>query len=151
MLAGNFNSSFSLQPKYYLIWSVQTVIDFIRKESGRNQKLFDKFLSYKLTILVVLTSASRTLGLEHLNIRFMVKTSSSFTFTFHKLYKAWRKEKSPTYIADSSLCYVAVFKQISEEIRNTKNFWWIVTLFGFVQLYKAVVSSTISAWIKKCL
>ena len=94
LLAGIFNSR-SPQPKYCFIWDVQTVIEFIRKEWGRNQELSDKFLTYKLTMLMALTSASLALGLQHLNIRFMVKTHSSFIFTFQKLHTAWKKGKSP--------------------------------------------------------
>ena len=94
LLAGIFNSR-PPQPKYCFIWNVQTVIEFIRKEWGRNQELSDKFLTHKLTMLLALTSATPALGLQHVNIRFMVKTPSSFTLTFHKLHKAWKKRKSP--------------------------------------------------------
>ena len=113
LLAGTFNSR-PPQPQYCFIWNVQTVIEFIRKEWGRNQELSDKFLTYKLTMLLALTSASRALGLQHLNIRFMIKTPSSFTFTFHK---KWKKRKSPPSAAfhsfeeDSSLCVVAVLNE----------------------------------------
>ena len=90
------------------------MIEFIRKEWGRNQELSDKFLIY---MLLTLTSVSRALGLQHLNIRFMVKTPSSFTFTFHKLHKAWKKGKSPPSVVfdsfkeDSSLCVVEVLNE----------------------------------------
>ena len=100
LLAGIFNSR-PPQPKYCFIWNVQIVIEFIRKEWGRNQELSDKFLTYKLTMLLALTSASCTLSLQHLNIRFMVKTPSSFTFTFRKLHKAWMKGKSPPSVVFS--------------------------------------------------
>ena len=81
LLAGIFNSR-PPQPKYCFIWHVQTVIESIRKEWGRNQELSDKFLTSKLTMLMALTSASRALGLQHLNIRFIVvllSLSTNFT------------------------------------------------------------------------
>ena len=81
LLARIFNSR-SQQPKYCFVWNVQTVTEVIRKEWGRKQELSDKFLTYKLTMLLTLTSASHALGLQHLNIRFMIKTPSSFTSTF---------------------------------------------------------------------
>ena len=68
-------------------------------------------------MLMALTSAFLALGLQHLNTRFMVKTLSSFTFTFHKLHKAWKKRKSPPFVGfhsfeeDSSLCVVAVLNE----------------------------------------
>ena len=43
----------------------------------------------------------------------MTKTSSRFTFTFHKLHKSWRKGKSPPSVTfhsfdeDETLCVVA--------------------------------------------
>ena len=115
LLAGIFNSR-PPQPTYCFIWNVQTVIEFIRKEWGRNQELSEKLLTYKLTMLMALTSDSRSLGLQHLNIRFMVKNPSSFTFTFHKLHKVWKGKSPPSVVfhyfeEDSSLCVVAVLNK----------------------------------------
>ena len=136
LLAGIFNSR-PPQPKYCFTRNVQTVIEFIRKEWKRNQELSDKFLTYKLTMLLAVTSASRALGLQHLNIRFMVKTPSSFTFTFQKLHKVWKSGKSPSSVVfhsfkeDSSLCVAEVLKEYlkrsekwitSDEFQNGKNF-----------------------------
>ena len=64
-------------------------MEFIRKECGNNQEIYDKFLTYELTMLMALTSAFRSL-----DIRFKAKAPSSFTFIFHKLHKAWKKGKS---------------------------------------------------------
>ena len=108
-------------------------------------------------MLMALTSASRAPGLQHLNTRFMAKTPSSFTFTFHKLHKAWKKRKSPPFVGflsfeeDSSLCVVAVLNEYlkrSEKWR-TSDEWQL--LLSFVQPHKPVVSATISVWIKKVL
>ena len=101
-------------------------------------------------MLMALTSASRAVGLKHLNIRFLVKTPSSFTFTFHKLHKAWKKEKAPTSVVfhsfekDSSLCVVAVLNEylkISEKW-TTSDEWQL--LLSFVQPHKPVLDTTIS-------
>ena len=87
----------------------------------------------------------------------MVKTPSSFTLTFYKLYKAWKKGKSPpsvifhSFEEDSSLCVVAVLNEYlkrSEKWR-TSDEWQL--LLSFVQPHKPVVSATISVWIKKVL
>ena len=40
---------------------------------GQNEDLSDKYLTYKLKMLLALTSASRVLGLQHLDIRFKTK------------------------------------------------------------------------------
>ena len=106
-------------------------------------------------MLMALTSASRAPGLQHLNTRFMAKTPSSFTFTFHKLHKAWKKRKSPPFVGflsfeeDSSLCVVAVLNEYlkrSEKWRTSDERQLLLT---FGQPHKSVVSSTISGWIKK--
>ena len=52
------------------------------------EDLSDKYLRYKLTMLLALTSASRVSGLQHLDIRFMVKDANNYIFTFGKLHKA---------------------------------------------------------------
>ena len=71
------------------------MIDFIESEWGQNDDLSDKYLLYltiyKLRMLLALTLASRVLGLQHLDIRFMTKGTNSYMFTFEKLHKAWRK------------------------------------------------------------
>ena len=67
------------------------MIDFIESEWGQNDDLSDKYLPYKLRMLLALTLASRVLGLQHLDIRFMTKGTNSYMFTFEKLHKAWRK------------------------------------------------------------
>ena len=156
LLARIFNTR-APQPKYCFIWNVQTVIEFIRKEWGRNQELSDKFLTYKLTMLLALTSASRALGLQHLSITFMVKIPSSFTFTFHKLHKAWKKGKSPPSVVfhsfkeDISLCVVEVLNKYLKRSEKSRTSDECQLLLSFVQPHKPVVSSTISGWIKKVL
>ena len=112
LVAGVFNSR-PPQPRYCFIWNVQTVIDFIKSEWGQNEDLSDKYLTYKLTMLLALTSASRVLGLQHLDIKFMTKVTNNYMFTFGKLRKAWRKGKSPpllnvySFEEDTKLCVVA--------------------------------------------
>ena len=95
LVADVFNSR-PPQPKYCFIWNVQAVIDFIKSEWGQNEHLSDKYLTYKLRMLLALTSAFRVLGLQHLDIRFMTKGTNYYMFTFGKLHKAWRKGKSPS-------------------------------------------------------
>ena len=62
LVAGVFNSR-PAQPRYCFIWNVQTVTDFIKSEWGQNEDLSDKYLTYKLTMSLALTSAFRVLGL----------------------------------------------------------------------------------------
>ena len=72
LVACVFNSK-PPQPRYSFVWNVQTMIDFIESEWGKNEDLSDKYLTYKLTMFLALSSASRMLGLQHLDIRSMTK------------------------------------------------------------------------------
>ena len=72
---------------------MSAVIDFIKSEWGQTEDLSDKYLTYKLTLLLALTSSCRVLGLQHLDIRFMIKGTNNYIFIFGKLYKACRKGK----------------------------------------------------------
>ena len=47
----------------------------------------------ELAILLFLTSVGRCHEICYLNIKFMVRTSSSFKFFFTKVTKSWRKGK----------------------------------------------------------
>ena len=87
----------------------------------------------------------------------MVKTPSSFTFTFHKLPKAWKKGKSPPSVVfhsfkeDSSLCVVEVLNEYLKRSEKWRTSDECQLLLSFVQPHKPVVSSTMSGWIKKVL
>ena len=90
---------------------------------GQNEDLSDKYLTYKLTMLLALTSASRVLGLQYLDIRFKTKGTSYCLFSFRKLHKARRKRKSPpslkvySFEEDTKLCVVAT---LEEYLKRTK-------------------------------
>ena len=78
-----------VEPRYCFIWNIQTVIDFIKSEWGQNEDLSDRYFTYKLTMLLALTSVWRVL--QHLDIRFMTKGANNYMFTFGKLHEASRK------------------------------------------------------------
>ena len=63
---------------------------FIRKISN-NTELSDRNINLKLAFLLFLTSAGRCHEICYINIKFMVRTLSSFKFFFTKLTKSWRK------------------------------------------------------------
>ena len=94
LITGVFNSR-PPQPKYTFIWDVQNVLDYIKDNWANDSELSDKALTLKVTILLALTSASRTLGLHHLDTKFMGRTKDCVVFTYAKLHKSWRKGQSP--------------------------------------------------------
>ena len=64
LLAGIFNSR---SPTTKILFHLECPNSdrFIRKEWGRDQELSDRFLFYKLIMLMALSSASRAIGLQH--------------------------------------------------------------------------------------
>ena len=67
-----------LQPKYNFIWNVQLVLDYLKKELPNNSDLSDKLLTFKVAMLLALTSASRVRGLHILDTRFSVKVLQKY-------------------------------------------------------------------------
>ena len=67
LIIGVFNNR-SPQPKYNFIWDVQLVLDYLKKQLPNNSNLSDKFLTFKVAMLLALTSASRVRGLHILDI-----------------------------------------------------------------------------------
>lgn len=80
-----------LQPKQPFIWDVQCVIDYIKSNLSDNDNLSDKVLTLKVTMLMALTSASRSLGLHHLDTNFISRTHNCVEFTYGQLHKSWKK------------------------------------------------------------
>ena len=63
VLKGIFNNR-PPKPRYPFIWDMQLVVDYIKQHWPRNNTLSDKELTLKVTILIALTSASRSLGIK---------------------------------------------------------------------------------------
>ena len=60
------------QPRYEFIWDIRTVLDFVKCQwSGCD--LSDKVLTYKVVLLMALSSASRALAIHHLDVKYMLK------------------------------------------------------------------------------
>ena len=99
------------------------MIDFIKSEYEQNEDLLDKYLTYKLTMLFTLTSASPVLASQHLGIRFMTKGTNNYMFTFGKIHEAWRKGKSPpslrvySFEEDTKLCLIAALEDYLERTK----------------------------------
>ena len=107
--SNNSNSNYGV-PKF--IWDVQLVLDYLKNELSNNSDSSDKLLTFKVAMLLALTSASRVRGLHILDTRFMVKTSQKYVFKFHKLHKSWIQGQKPTtlefvgFSQDKDLCCV---------------------------------------------
>ena len=154
-MAGIFNSR-PPQARYIFVWDVQADLNFIKKDWGISNSLTDQELTYKLCLLLSLTTASRVSGLQHPDMRYMAKGNNRVTFYFAKLHKSWRKGKPPPSL--TSICFtedpqLCVIETLDTYLDRTKDrrLGKSQLLLSFQKPYKEVVSSTISGWIKKVL
>ena len=67
--------------RYMFIWVIEQLLIFI-KGIRNNTELPDRHINLKLALLLFLSSAGRCFEICYLNIKFMVRTPSSFRFFF---------------------------------------------------------------------
>ena len=154
LIAGVFNKR-PPQPRYCFIWDVQKVIDYIKSNLAANSELTDKLLTLKLTMLLALTSASRVLGLQHLDTNFMALSDDSVVFNYGQLHKGWRKGKPPpsvTFVAyphDRDICILTTLKAYLERTKPWRvNDNYSQLLLSFIKPHKPISSDTIARWLK---
>ena len=89
---------------------VQVALDFVKNKWGNCNSLSDRDLTFKLVILLALTSASTACAIQCLDISFMVRHAHFGQFMVGKLHKNWKSGKdSPVvrcyeYEFDRDLC-----------------------------------------------
>ena len=98
LLTGAFNQR-PPRAHYTFVWDVETVLVYLKTNIFVNSHLSDRDLTHKLTVLMVLSSASRASSLQYLNIKFMARNDMSYKFHFHKLHESWRRGKAPPTIS----------------------------------------------------
>ena len=115
LMTGVFNKNL-LKQKYTFIWDIEKVLKSI-KILPTNTELSDRTLLLKLTSLLFFTFAGRCHEFCYLDIRYMMKTVSSYKLQFLKLTKIWKKEKaSPclelrAYPQDRDLCVMTCLEE----------------------------------------
>ena len=111
------------QPRYAFTWDVQVVLDSIKNKWGYTNSLSDRDLTFKLLILLALTSTSRAYTIHCLDIRFMAKHAHFVQFIFGRLHKGWKSGKSSPvvryyeYDADRDLCIRTTLDVYLERIK----------------------------------
>ena len=117
-------------------------------------KLPDKYINLKLAILLFLTSAGRCHEICYLNIKFMVRTSSSFKFFFTKVTKSSRKGKPPPCLEfhedsdDKKLCVVACIDEYLTRSAAWHTQGQNQLFLSNLKPYKEVQNSTIANCVK---
>lgn len=150
-MKGVFNLKPSL-PRYSHTWDASIVLAYLLKLTPAC-KLPLKFLTYKLAMLIALTTASRSQSLHLLDIANMEKGFSSYILYYSGLLKQTRPGSSnpvaelKSYPPDRRLCVVFVLK---EYLKRTKDFRNAETclFLSYIRPYKPVSKDTISRWLR---
>ena len=146
--------------KYAFSWDVDIVLNEILSW-GKNKEMDIKLLSWKLVMLLALTSAGRSSELGMLNCNYMKQQGSKIFFDLTKHTKTCRPGSKPKSLSfdsfpeDENLCVVIC---ISDYISRTKS-WRDVNdetdrsrlLLSYVKPHNPIVSSSIARWLKETI
>ena len=145
---------YNLRPpvaRYNEIWDVGIVLNYLK--TLHISELSLKLLTLKLTMLIALTTASRSQSLHLLTIDNMVKLSSKYILQYSGLLKHCRRGyKTPVaelcaYALDEKLCvYLTLTEYLSrtKELRGENKH----LLISYIKPFNSVTSSTIGRWIR---
>ena len=86
LLKGIFNKRAPV-PKYKFMWNVQKGLIYL-SFVGMPEHLNDKMLTLKTTLFIALTSSTRAHKICSLNIDFLMKLPTHYTFHFSKITKS---------------------------------------------------------------
>ena len=150
LISGIFNNR-PHQRRCMFVWSVESVINYIKTKGKNNENKSGKYLTYKTVILMALTSASRASAMHCLDVRFIVKSEDAYIFTFHKLHKSWKKGKAPPKLyfykhpKDKELFAVSALNECLERTETWRtNGDKFQLLLNYIKPRKEVHSSTVS-------
>lgn len=157
VMTGVFNER-TPQPRYTRTWDVGQVLEFI-KSLGMNRHIPDKLLTYKVAMLLALTTACRASELRDMNLEFMTDTlGNQLIFGLPKPTKTTRPGNTTRkitlvqYEKDSRLDVVACVR--AYVARTTP--WRLAKeqhqlLLGISAPHKPVVTCTIANWLKRLM
>ena len=156
LMTGIFNGH-PPQPRYNFIWDVNTVLKYIKATWGNSKSISMKKLTYKVTMLLALATASRSCSIHNLDIRFLIKYNDKYVFKFHRLYKSWKKGAAPPsldlhmFLEDPEICAVKTLDEYLSRSKAWRTKDETQLLISFISPHKAVTGSTVPGWIKKVL
>ncbi|VDI21258.1 Hypothetical predicted protein [Mytilus galloprovincialis] len=155
-MAGVFNERAPL-PRYTKTWDVDIVLKFI-SSMGSNKNLSLKELTLKLTMLLALTSASRSSDIQKLDMDYMNVRTNEIIFTMVKLTKTRKTGSQPyqiTFLAPSRrMTIFNVVQCILDYIDKTVSLRpneCNQLIISFIKPHKPVKSCTIAHWLKRML
>ena len=154
MLKGIYNVR-PTQAKYAGVWDVRPVLNLLRKWSPCH-KLSLKLLTFKITMLLALTTGQRVQTLHRMNLDCLRKDKGGYTCSFKEVLKHSKPSKvAPTvevraYPPDRRLCpstYLSHYLQTTETLRDETTQLFI----SIQQPHGPVSPDTIRRWILQTL
>ena len=153
LLKGVFNKRPPV-PRYTFIWDVQKVEHYLAS-LGMPEKLSDKMITLKLTMLIALTSSTRAHEICYLDKNFLTKHTSVYTFHFAKITKTARQGRlrPPVELKsfpDKNLCVchcIDVYLERTKPWRKNEG----QLLLSFVEPHQCITTQTVSRWIVEIL
>jgi len=139
-------------PRYTAIWDVKIVLDYLQTLSP-NESLRLRDLTFKLTMLLALTSAQRLQTLHNLRLDNMSHSYDCIEFVITDLLKHFRPGKAGMQIKfqafnlNQNLCVYSILKlylKVTEKIRGDEK----QLLISYKKPHYKVSKDTISRWIK---
>ncbi|XP_057299486.1 uncharacterized protein LOC130630105 [Hydractinia symbiolongicarpus] len=124
---------------------------------SENEHLTDRLLVLKTVMLLALCLASRGSELKLLDIRYMVKTQTSYIFELSERTKTRKKGSPPPeleyheFSENKKLCIVSCLNQYNVRSQGWRCNRQCQLLLSPVKPYREVVRSTIAGWIKTVL
>jgi len=147
------------QPRYTHTWDVSAVLNHIA-HLGNNRDLSLKQLSFKLLMLMSLTSASRVSELQALDLRFCRYTTDGVVFKLASLTKkcqagASLKERYfASFVDNDKLCVVQCLKQyeaVTNQFRTIVPEKAAPLFLSHIKPHKPVTTQCLAHWIKDLL
>ena len=152
-LKGVFQSRPSL-PRYKNIWSVATVLDYL-KNLPSNEEMSIDLLSKKLVMLCLLVTGCRCQDVHSMHLDNMLPGESAYKFKISTLVKTSKPGKQVpelvlvAYPSDRRLCVVTC---LLEYIQRTSSYRTTRQLFiTSVKPFGAASQSTLSRWVKSLM
>ena len=155
LMTGIFNQR-PPQPRYSFVWDVEQVFSYLNNLPD-NDQLSDRLLTLKLTMLLALASAGRCSEIRNLDIRYMTRSATSYTFQFTKVTKSWKKGKPPPSLeffeleSNRKLCVVSAIDTYLKRSLQWRAGSKYQLLLSTIHPHKEVAKSTISGWVKAVL
>ena len=154
-LMGGVSNLRPLQPKYAFTWEVETVLRYL-KSWPPNEDLTTKSLSLKLAMLLSLTAISRSSELQLLDLAYLSKFSSKYSFetcgTMKHLKRNQKAKPIEFYVFadDTDLCPVEIIKAYESRSKSWRGQKGEVSklFLSIVKPHQPITSTSIARWIK---